>query len=425
MGEAWQQIATAAEVAIAVRGVTKVFPRTEARADTLKERLISTLTIRQRDDLLLALDGFDLEVRAGETLGLIGPNGSGKSTLLKLIAGISEPTQGTVEVHGRVLGLIELGAGFHPELTGEENVRLQGAIYGLTAEEVEAAMEPILEFAGLQDFRSMAVKHYSSGMFVRLGFAIGMHARPDVLLVDEVLAVGDQAFQERCIGAIGELRRRGVTIVFVTHFPEQAERVCERMVWMEKGRVRQVGPAMEVLTAWRDDLIAGKYGESGGALDARVTSVGLPGRFGLGGARIERVRVRDKAGQPRWHYGVGEPFRIEIDYSAQPEVEAFDCTMPLESTADGTILMLWRAEREFGVIRPGPEGRGRIVLELDDPPLLAGKYRLTVALSKPGSPYEHYDVLYRLFELTFGYDSEGEGAWESAAPLLVRGRIEV
>ncbi|MEN6625203.1 MAG: ABC transporter ATP-binding protein [Candidatus Sumerlaeia bacterium] len=405
--------------AIRLSGVSKIYARTEARADTLKERLIGSLSTRRRTDIVAALDHVDVEIRRGEAFGLIGANGSGKSTMLKLIAGITQPTEGTVEAGGRILGLIELGAGFHPELTGEENIRLQGAIYGLTADEVEARVEPILEFAELADFRSMPVKHYSSGMYVRLGFAIAMHVEPDILLVDEVLAVGDQDFQERCLREIRRLRDGGVTIVFVTHYPEQAERLCDRVLWMDHGRIRALGPTSEILTAYHDDVIGTKYAERQGLLDAAVIAAGVPGRFGTGEARIDAVRIMDTSGRRRANFKRGEPIRIELDISARPGVKEIDCTIPVDSVADGTNLSLLRAERDWGLIKPGPDGKTTVRIDIPDPMLLPGRYRLTFAISPPGRPSDHYDILYRIFNFMVEADPD----WDTSAAIELKGSV--
>ena len=411
----------AAEPAVRIREATKIYSRSEGRADTIKQRLIGAMSARQRHDLIVALDGLDLEIAAGEAFGLIGPNGSGKSTLLKLIAGITHPNQGSIQARGRVLGLIELGAGFHPDLTGDENIRLQGAIYGLSAAEVAAAVEPILDFSDLRGFRSMPVKHYSTGMYVRLGFAIAMHARPEVLLVDEVLSVGDQEFQERCLREIRRLHRQGVAIVFVTHHPEQAERICDRVLWLEQGRTRMLGPATEVLAAYHQDMIERRHNQSRGPLEPAVIAAGMPGRFGTGEARIEAVRLMDRTGRVRANFSRGEPFRIEVDVRGlRPEVRELDCLIPIDPVSGGAMLALPHARRDHRPLRLGPDGRGTFRLDCDRPPLLPGRYRITIAISPPERPTDHYDVLYRLFTLSIDHDPD----WETVGMIELRPTLD-
>lgn len=408
-------------VVAALRGVTKVFSRTAQRAGSLKEALLTSLRQRAQRDLILALDEVSLELHAGEALGVIGPNGAGKSTLLKILAGISQPTQGAVETSGRVLGLIELGAGFHPELTGEENIRLQGALYGLERRALERKIGAILEFAGLEEFRAMPVRHYSSGMYVRLGFAIAAHAAPDLLLVDEVLSVGDLAFQERCLQTIARLREQGTALVLVTHFPEQTERFCERVAWLEAGQVRRLGPASEVCVAWQADLLERRYAGSQGLHTAETIAV--PGRFGKGGARIEAVRLLDATGHARGSFRRGVALRIEIDFVAEPEVAALDCAIPL-TTEDDVIVSYERAVRCGVARRPAePAGhawRGRFVLEYPTLPLLPGRYGLTIALSEPDNIFDHFDMLFKLVHFSI----EPEPDWLTVAPLEIPLRIK-
>jgi ABC-type polysaccharide/polyol phosphate transport system ATPase subunit len=241
-----------AAAAILCRSVVKHYYYYEHRTTSLREMfrrrvLRRPLHVRQPR---FALDGFDLRVERGEGLALLGPNGSGKSTVLRLLAGIYQPTSGSIEVRGRLGTVIELGAGFHPELTGTENVHLYGAMLGLGRSELAARYGQILDFAGLGDFIAMPVKYYSSGMQARLAFAVAVSVDPDVLLLDEVLAVGDQAFRERCMERLRQFRAAGGTLVAVSHDPEGVESLCERAVWLEGGRVRMEGPTPEVAAAY-------------------------------------------------------------------------------------------------------------------------------------------------------------------------------
>src|SRR6185436_13680593 len=192
------------------------------------------------------------EVARGEAFGLIGSNGSGKSTLLKLVAGMLRPDAGTVTVDGRVAALIELGAGFHPEISGRENVYINGAVLGLSRREVDQRLDSIVEFSGLKDFIDEPVKTYSSGMYVRLGFAVAIHTAPDVLLVDEVLAVGDEAFAHRCLRKIEELLASGRTLLLVSHSLALMEGICDRLLWLDRGKAQMVGEPRRVADAYRE-----------------------------------------------------------------------------------------------------------------------------------------------------------------------------
>src|SRR5919198_2769830 len=213
--------------AIAVQDVKKRFRRYRERPTSIKERIVR---IRVHAEELWALKGVSVEVQEGETLGLLGPNGSGKTTLLKIIGGILRPTEGSVTTRGRIAALLALGAGFHTELTGRENVFLNASILGLSRAEIARLFDDIVAFAELEDFMDTQVKFYSSGMYVRLGFAVAVHVDPAILLVDEVLAVGDEGFQRKCLDRVREFQREGRTIVFVTHAPDQVVRICDRAI---------------------------------------------------------------------------------------------------------------------------------------------------------------------------------------------------
>jgi len=230
---------------IEFRNVTKSFTLTEGR--TLREFFQGVLRGKAFGEEFHALRDVSFSIDRGETVGIVGRNGSGKSTALKLIAGVSAPTSGTVLISGRVSPLIELGAGFHPDLTGRENVHLNASILGMSAAETDEQFDAIVEFAELEEFIDTPVKRYSSGMYMRLGFAVAVHSSPDILLVDEVLAVGDTFFQEKCMAKMHEFQTQGVTIVVVAHNTATITDFCDRAIWLEHGRMEAIGPSRDVM----------------------------------------------------------------------------------------------------------------------------------------------------------------------------------
>ena len=231
--------------AVALDGLGKKFRLTHDRNWTLKATVLAGH--RTRYEEFWALRGIDLEIPHGSTFGIIGGNGSGKSTLLKVLAGIMRPDEGTAEVDGRLSALLELGAGFHPELTGRENVYLNGAILGFTSREIRRRFDDIVGFAELDRFIDEPVRNYSSGMYVRLGFSVAIHVEPDILLVDEVLAVGDHAFQKRCLDRFAQLKAEGRTIILVSHDLDMVGWLCEQTAWIQQGTLQAVGPSLEVI----------------------------------------------------------------------------------------------------------------------------------------------------------------------------------
>jgi len=224
---------------------------------------------RQKQETFWALKDVSLEVREGEVLGLIGRNGAGKTTLLKILSRITQPTTGWAEIHGRVGSLLEVGTGFHPELTGRENTFLSGAILGMSKREIASKFDEIVAFAELEKFIDTPVKHYSSGMYVRLAFAVAAHLEPEILLVDEVLAVGDINFQKKCLGKMGDVARAGRTVVLVTHQMNQIRRLCHRVVWIDDGAVRASGPTGETTSAYELAMSSNERGISGRASTGR------------------------------------------------------------------------------------------------------------------------------------------------------------
>lgn len=241
-------------MSITITHVSKLFRRQKQR--TLKE-MLPALTKGKKNviDSFWALKDVSLKIAQGETFGIIGPNGSGKSTLLKLIAGVSQPSQGTISVSGQIAPLIELGAGFHPELTGKENVYLNGVILGMKRTDIEAKFKSIVDFAELWEFIDQPVKHYSSGMYLRLAFAVAIHTNPDILLIDEILAVGDAAFQEKCLAKMHQFHDQGKTIIMVTHSLDSVASFCTSAAYLKNGHVQHLGAPEEVIQAYRNSTV--------------------------------------------------------------------------------------------------------------------------------------------------------------------------
>src|ERR671912_2583054 len=244
--------------AIEITNASKVYQRYGHRRQfaTLKSALLSRSLVRdlKPEETFTALNNVTVSVPRGQTLGVIGRNGSGKSTMLKLVAGISKPTSGTVKVNGRISALIELGAGFHPEISGRENIFINGIMLGLTKKEVMRRFDEIVDFAELQDFIDAPVKTYSSGMYMRLGFAVAIHVDPEVLLIDEVLAVGDQSFTMKCLDKFAEFRRSNKTILLVTHSLDLVEKFCDRALWLDKGKTLAEGEPKRVVASYLLDV---------------------------------------------------------------------------------------------------------------------------------------------------------------------------
>src|SRR5438876_7035307 len=258
--------------AIELQNVTKIYRRYSGRQfATLKSALLQRSILRdlQASETYPALTDVSFTVPKGSTYGVIGRNGSGKSTALKLVAGITKPTSGAVRVSGRISALIELGAGFHPEISGRENVFINGIMLGLTRREIQQRFDEIVEFAELRDFIDAPVKTYSSGMYMRLGFAVAINVDPDVLLVDEVLAVGDEGFTHKCLDKFGEFKRRGTTVLLVTHSLGLVERFCDEALWLDAGKVRGEGDPKRVVDAYLMDVERSEEKELAAA-DSRI-----------------------------------------------------------------------------------------------------------------------------------------------------------
>jgi ABC-type polysaccharide/polyol phosphate transport system ATPase subunit len=314
------------EPLIELRDVSKRFVMAREHRRSFQESFIR-LFRRERTarDIFWPLKQVSLTINHGDCVGVIGANGSGKSTLLKLITGILTPDEGKLRVNGRISSLLELGAGFHPDLTGRENIYLNGSIYGLNRAEMAKRLDKIIDYAELGDFIDTPIKHYSSGMYVRLGFAVAIHTNPDLLLVDEVLAVGDVSFQRKCFDSIEKFRRRGGTLLFVSHDLNTIQTLCDRVVWLEKGVIQTQGAPVDVLMdyhrffAKRDE--AQHQAESDSEEKAAQAVEASKQHWGTGRVRIKQVELWDADGHERTNFYNGESITIRLHYETDEVIE--------------------------------------------------------------------------------------------------------
>ncbi len=370
--------------------VSKVFRMRgrKGRHETLKGALFSRRSRRKSAVTadFLALADLDVAIKPGEVVALLGPNGSGKSTFLKLAGGILRPTSGRVQTEGRITALIELGAGFHPEITGWENVIINGMLLGLSRREVEQRMDDILEFAGIGDFIDRPVKTYSSGMYVRLGFAVAVAIDPDILLIDEVLAVGDEAFVARCLDRLAHMRRRGVTMILVTHDLDMAGAFADRGIYLDHGRIVADGPTDQVVARYRGDVAGERTEAEEPRSQVRVLEEGR--RWGTGDVEILDVEIRAD-GRPVRLLPSGAEAEVRISYQVQRPVKDFVFGVAWHG-ADGTLVSGHNTDLD-GFEGGRLEGRGLVSCLYRSVPLAAGSYSLDVAIhAKDGLAYDYW-----------------------------------
>ena len=374
------------DVAVHIDDVAKKFRLHQGRPTSLKERLLRREVAPTED--FWAVDGVSFDVPKGSTFGVIGHNGSGKSSLLRLIAGIYTPTRGSIAVQGRIAALLELGAGFHPDLTGRENIYLNASILGLTRKEVDERVDRIVEFSGIGAFIDSPVKVYSSGMYVRLGFAVAVNVDPDILLIDEVIAVGDAEFQRKCFDHLHEMRNRGVTIILVTHADSLVRDICEHAAWLDHGELKAVGPSNEVVDAYVDHV-----NEIGIAPPSEpVPQADEPFRPGNRAIHIDRVSILDGDGEPTRLVLSGEDLTIRVDYTTAEPID--DPVLALSLVrADGAEVSFWRSDlagESFGRF----DGSGSVEYALETIPLLEATYVLSAGFYSTDleTPYDVIDA---------------------------------
>jgi ABC-2 type transport system ATP-binding protein len=359
-------------IAIDARSVNKRFSRRVRGATSLKERIVTRRRSEQED--LWALQDVSAVIRTGETVGLIGANGAGKSTLLKVLSGIIKPTSGTVDVHGRVASLLELGAGFTGELSGRDNVYLNAALLGLPRRQVDRLFDDIVAFAELEDFIDNEVKHYSSGMYVRLGFAVAVHVDPDVLLIDEVLAVGDEAFQRKCLDRIESFQQAGKTILFVSHSLDLVEHLCTRGIVLDHGNVVFDGDP-----AYATGTLRGLLGTDRPRERPPTTTAGLV----IKSSRISAV----PGGPPVDEFHAGDPMTVAVDVAVdlEPDGRAHAGDVIVVGMGAGDIpIFVLGADKHLGTARlPDEPGVWRVTFEVPALPSLFCKITLAVSVLDP------------------------------------------
>lgn len=389
-------------IAIDVDNVTRIYQKYSARHrfKTFKSALVKGDLFKalKPDELVTALKEVSFKVEKGTSFGVIGENGSGKSTLLKVISGIAKPTSGQVAVRGKVSALIELGTGFHPEISGRENVYINGIMLGLSKKEITKKFDEIVQFAELEEFIDAPVKTYSSGMYMRLGFSVAINVNPDILLIDEVLAVGDASFIPKCLDRIDDFRRRKKTILFVSHNLDTVEKICDRVAWLKEGRLQVLGEPKRAIDAYLQD-VEEKQEED---FEKRHTERDLEqkwdeerreNRWGKREIEIMKVKLRSLEEKEKHVFSPDEGMLIEIDVKSKSRIKDFVFGIGIFNSQGlccyGTNTNL----EDFKSL--SMQGEGRIACRFENLNLINGTYYLDVAVhKKDGYPYDYHQNLY-------------------------------
>ncbi|MCC5877742.1 MAG: ABC transporter ATP-binding protein [Candidatus Sumerlaeia bacterium] len=404
------------EIAIRASNISKEFLITR-RSNTLKEMIVRPKFSTRGDTPFKALDDVSFELPAGRSLGIMGHNGSGKSTLLKLISGISFQTSGNLEVNGQVAALLELGAAFQDEFTGMENIFLQCSIFGMKREEIISRLDDIIEFSELQRFIHTPVKKYSSGMFMRLAFAIALNLDTRILVLDEILAVGDQAFQSKCQERINNAKESGRTILFVSHMIEQVETLADDVLWLQQGRVVEYGPAEELLPKYHQKTMSGDFSSNPLEGKMRAQNAVPSGRYQSSEARITSVRITNRDGVEGGFILPEEMVTISIDVEVTEEVPGLRLLFSL-----GTVDSIRASNSDSGgIVQPATPGKYRLEARVNSFGLKPGIYLLTLLLSHPDDITIAYDYQLRMHAISIHGDRTSIGTGR----VLPLGRFSV
>lgn len=386
--------------------VSKCFQIGEYNHAMLREALMGAFAgllgrkKRSTGEVIWALKGVSLEIERGELVGLIGRNGAGKSTLLKVLSKITFATSGQVDVNGRVGSLLEVGTGFHDELTGRENIYLNGSILGMRKREIDTTMDQIVEFADIGGFLDTPIKRYSSGMRMRLGFSVAAHLRTEVLLVDEVLAVGDVGFQKKCLGTMCELGDGGRTLLFVSHNLAAVENLCKRTIWIEGGQVKQDGETKDVIQS---------YMSSFGAADRQTLDLStITQRTGTGAARFTRIEFFTVDDDARHVVHSGDPLTVRLHYESQKDLRDLHFGFRIFSNL-GTLITDANTWSSAQAVPSAPQGHGSIDLEIDFLNLMPGIYYIGVWVMGFGVVYDVLENVAKLEVEPSDYYGTGRG----------------
>ena len=405
-------------LAIRVDNLSKLYHigKAQRRHDTLRDAIVDAFkrwnvrTLERSDDTLWALKDVSFEVKQGEAVGIIGRNGSGKSTLLKILSRITAPTEGQIEIRGRVGSLLEVGTGFHPELTGRENIHLNGAILGMKRVDVDRKFDEIVAFAEIEKFLDTPVKRYSSGMYVRLAFAVAAHLEPDILVVDEVLAVGDAQFQKKCLGKMGDVTKGGRTVLFVSHNMAAVRKLCSHAILFYNGREIMRGPT--------DPVISKYLSESASEMSPVVA---LPPSSPNALGRGTYLRFFTQNGTPQTQFRLGEPFRIELEFEINKPLKHVMAAVGIK-TIDNVQIITWWSQPEDLTI-------GRYIVDFECAlPICSGDIHFNLGLSSEEKTFYYVETAGRvsISEVSMGSQpvrSSGTGVLSSFGRSVIRSSI--